>query len=354
MEFTFSRRPWSEEPPDPETKRRRIDELALGLHPRGRYEAVFNVTDCRLQSPITNRIVQELRSAAIRLGLPAYDSHADDGLLRHLVTRTAAHWPDLLAVLVVREWDDRLMELASGLRRKVPQITGFVALINRERATVARGSESRTLWGRPYIRETIGGWTWRIGPSTFFQTSAAGAEILLAKALEWSQPGAGQTGIDLFCGAGTFTLPLARRMNRVIGIEAVSEAVFEGRAAAERAGLGNVVFIQAAVEDALRAGAAGDRAAAREELLKQLRLERPPDLVLLDPPRAGLHPKSLPGLALLAPRRIVYISCNPSTQARDAGALVEAGYRPLKFQVCDLFPQTPHMESILLLERPAS
>ncbi|MBU1702752.1 MAG: 23S rRNA (uracil(1939)-C(5))-methyltransferase RlmD [Candidatus Eisenbacteria bacterium] len=351
MEFTFSRRPWTEVPPDPLAAPSDEERLALGLHPRGRFDAVFDVTDCRLQSPLTNRILTCLREESIRLGLPVYDSRRDNGLLRHVITRISTHWPDLLVVLVTRDWDDRIRLLSATLRRRVPQVTGVVLLINREKATVARGDETHHIWGRPYIRETIGGWTWRIGPSTFFQTSAAGAEKLLCKALEWADPKSDETAIDLYCGAGTFTLPLARRMKQVVGIESVSEAVFEGRANADRLGMKNVIFHDALVENILRPKHGNNREAAQAEILERLKLKQSPDLILLDPPRAGLHPKALPSLALLAPKRIVYISCNPSTQARDAKALIEAGYTANRFQVCDLFPQTPHMETILLMER---
>jgi 23S rRNA (uracil1939-C5)-methyltransferase len=338
MEFTFGRP--ADAPPG------ELHRVALGLHPPGRFDRVFDVTDCRLQSPLTNRILAVLRELAKRLGLPRYDSRRDSGLLRHVVVRSARYWPDLLVVLVVREWEERLRDVARELRAQVPQVTGVTLLVNRRRATVAQGEEEIPLVGRPFLLETLGGWTWRIGASTFFQTSPEGAERLIQRVLAWGQPTPEQTVVDLYCGVGTFTLPLARRAARVVGIESAPESVAEAREAARRHGVGNVAIVEAAVEDVLRPGA-GPGETPRE----RLGLDRAPDLVVLDPPRAGLHPKALRGLVALAPRRILYVSCNPSTQARDAGRLQEAGYRALRYQVLDLFPQTPHMEAILLMER---
>lgn len=349
MEFTFSRRPWREEPPSllEHTPLR----PALGLHPPGRFDLVFDVTDCRLQSELTNRILSSIRSEAERLALPSYESRADEGLLRHVIVRTSRHWPDVLVVLVTREWDRGLDKLANTLRREVPQVTGCVLLINRKRATVARGEEERILWGRPFVRESLEGWTWSVGPSSFFQTSAEGAEILIEKVLEWSEPKHGETALDLYCGVGTFTLPLARRMQRVVGIESEGDAVRDALPMAKGRGIANVDIAEALVEDILRLPHRSPDASAQAFLLHRLMLESPPDLVLLDPPRAGLHPKALPGLIAISPRRILYVSCNPATQARDAAALVSEGYRPVRFQVLDLFPQTPHMETMLLLCR---
>lgn len=349
MEFTFSRRPWSEKPPAASAISSRGP--ALGLHPPGRFDLVFDVTDCKLQSPLTNRILSCIRLETQRLSLPCYESRRDEGLLRHVILRTSRHWPDLLVALVTREWDRRIEELAATLRREVPQVTGCVLLINRQRATVARGDEERLLWGRPFIRESLGGWTWNISASSFFQTSTEGAEILLNKVLEWSQPETTETCVDLYCGVGTFTLPLGRRMRRVVGIESVGDAVRTASEMSERHGLGNVSIMEALVENVLRLPHEARGEGGQRALLDRLELESSPDLLLLDPPRAGLHPKALPGVMALSPGRILYVSCNPATQARDAGALVSEGYRPVRFQVLNLFPQTPHMESLLLLKR---
>ncbi len=347
MEFTFGARPWISRaqldagaafPPGP----------ALGLHPRGLFQAVFNVEDCRLQSPHSNRIAQAARAAARRLGLAAYDSHADRGLLRHLVIRQAATTCDLLVVIVARAEDPRLRDLADEIAAACPAVTGVVASINRRRATVAQGDYDVPLRGEPIWRERVAGIDFRIGPSSFFQSQTPGAQALVEEVLAAGGFTSDQRVLDLYCGIGAFSLPIARRVRAVLGVELLAAAVAEARANACANGITHASFIAAPVEARERqaweaAGAPGTASAPEGSGW---------DLVLLDPPRAGLHPRALEKVMRLAPPRIVYVSCNPSTLARDAGLLVaEGGYAARRLRVFDLFPQTPHLESVLVLDR---
>ncbi|MBD3235989.1 MAG: 23S rRNA (uracil(1939)-C(5))-methyltransferase RlmD [Candidatus Eisenbacteria bacterium] len=335
MEFTFGRRPWvSREtleaggplPPGP----------ALGLHPRGRFQGVFDVSDCRLQSRLSNRIVITVRELARAGGLAVYDSRDDAGLLRHLVVRQAATSPDCVVVIVARHEAPELAALAAELCARVPEITGVVAAINTRRATVAQGDYEIPLRGEAQWRETVAGLCYRIGASSFFQTQTRGAETLIAEVLAHGDLRPDQRVLDLYCGVGAFSLPLAQRVEELWGVELLEGAVEEARANAAANAMRNVRFRAEAVE------AKQTPAWARERW----------DLVLLDPPRSGLHPRALQRLIDLRPPRIVYVSCNPSTLARDAGALVaDAGYHARRLRVYDLFPQTPHLESMLFLDR---
>ncbi len=342
MEFTFGARPWLS-PEELAAGRPFAPGPALGLHPRGQFRGVFDVEDCRLQSPLSNRIVSATRAAARRLELSAYDSHSDQGVLRHLVVRQALTTPDLLIVVVARSADPRLRELAASIAAACPEITGVVASINLRRATVAQGDYDLPLLGEPFWRERVAGMEFRIGASSFFQTQTLGAEALVAEVLAVGGFGASQRVLDLYCGIGAFSLPLARRAQAVLGVEVEQGAVAEARANAAANGVTNATFVAAPVE-------------TRE----QQEWEAPPggpaggpwDAVVVDPPRAGLHPRALEKVQRLAPRRIVYVSCNPATLARDAGALVASGdYVARRLRVFDLFPQTPHLESVLLLDR---
>jgi 23S rRNA (uracil1939-C5)-methyltransferase len=335
MEFSFARRPWV-----PAEELREGGPLptgiALGLHLRGRYDAIFDIQDCRLQSPLTNRIVGELREIARRRGLPAYDSRSDEGLLRHLVVRRSLRHPDLLLVLVVRREDPAVPEIARELRAAVPEVSGIVASVNLRRATVARGDYDLPLLGEPFWRETLAGIDFRLGASSFFQTQTRGAEALAEEVREQTACGPGTRLLDLYCGAGTLSLPLARDGARVLGVEVLPAAVEEARATAAANGIQGAEFRCAAIE------------AKEAEPWETDRW----DVVLVDPPRSGLHPRALEKLRGLRAPRIVYVSCNPSTLARDAGVLVnEDGYRARNLRVFDLFPQTPHLESVLTLTR---
>jgi 23S rRNA (uracil1939-C5)-methyltransferase len=348
MEFTFGKRPWLSK-----------EELtagqpfgpgpALGLHPRGVFQGVFDVTACQLQSPLSNEIVKHAREIARRRALSVYDSRTDSGLLRHLVIRQAATRPDLLVILVVRSEDPVLAEIARELMERVPKITGIVACINLRRATVASGDYLLPLRGRDTWCEEILGLTFRIGAGSFFQTQTPGAAALIEEVLAVGSFTREDRVLDLYCGIGAFSLPIARVSGHVLGIELLAGAVTEARQNAETNGIGNAVFaagaIEARGEQAWQSGATGT-------------LPLPPagcppwNAVLLDPPRSGLHPRALEKLRAMAPPRIIYVSCNPATLARDAGILVtEDGYHPRRLRTFDLFPQTPHLESVLVLDR---
>ena len=335
MEFTFAARPWV-----PAEQLRAGGPLprqvALGLHLRGRYDAIFDVTDCQLQAPMTNQVIAALRAIAHRRGLPAYDSRRDTGLLRHLVVRHAYHHPDRLLVLVVRQEDPILPTLARELQAAVPEVTGIVASVNLRRATVARGDYDLPLLGEPHWRETIAGIEFRIGASSFFQTQTQGAEALAAEVRAAADAAPGARLLDLYCGAGTLSLPLARDGVRVLGVEILPAAVEEAHATARANGITGAEYRCAAIET---------------KTAEAWETERW-DVVLVDPPRSGLHPRALEKLRALRAPRIVYVSCNPSTLARDAGVLVnEDGYRARRLRVFDLFPQTPHLECVLTLAR---
>jgi 23S rRNA (uracil1939-C5)-methyltransferase len=348
MEFTFGKRPWlsrealtAGEPFGPGP--------ALGLHPRGVYQGVFDVTACQLQSPLSNQIVGYAREIALRRALPVYDSRTDRGLLRHLVIRQAATRADLLVILVVRNEDPVLAEVARELMERVPEITGVVACINLRRATVASGDYLLPLGGRDTWCEEILGLSFRIGAASFFQTQTRGAVALIEEVLAVGSFSREDRILDLYCGIGAFSLPIARVAGQVCGIELLAEAVAEARQNAAANGIDNAAFEAAAVE------APGEQPweSGRAEGLPGPRPHRAPwDTVLLDPPRSGLHPRALDKLRRMAPPRIIYVSCNPATLARDAGTLVaEDGYHPRRLRIFDLFPQTPHLEAVMVLER---
>jgi 23S rRNA (uracil1939-C5)-methyltransferase len=361
MEFTFGARPW--------LSREELDAgrpfepgPALGLHPRGQFQGVFNIEECRLQSPESNRIVCAAREAARELELSAYDSHTDQGVLRHLVVRQAATTRDLLVVVVARSADPRLRKLADRIAAACPEVTGIVASINLRRQAVAQGDHDIPLLGEPGWRERVAGVDFRIGASSFFQTQTLGGEALVEEVLAVGGFSPERRVLDLYCGIGAFSLPIARRAGMVLGVEVLPAAVAEARASAAANGIENAAFVAAPVEAREPQGwesAAGARAgdAARSGADQVPPPPRglgghPWDVVVVDPPRAGLHPRALARVLRLAPPRIVYVSCNPATLARDAGALIAQGaYVARRLRVFDLFPQTPHLESVLVLDR---
>ena len=355
MEFTFQPRPWEETPPEVPGP-----GPALGLHVPGRFDAVFDLEECVLPSPRAVEVLKEVRAFAREHSLPAYRSRWDEGLLRHLVVREGHHTGELLVALVVREPEHILLELGPRLGERIPDLTGVVLIVNRTKASIAKGEQEQVLWGRPYFREKLAGIEFELGAQSFFQTNTAGAELLidvlresLDEALGSSPTQApGPAGrrhghlLDLYCGAGTLGLCLADRFDQVTGVEQVAEAVTSAQRTAERNGIEHVSFHVDDVERWVREGGPDQDPASPSR-----GIPGPFDVLVVDPPRAGLHPKALETLPWLGAGVIAYVSCNPATLARDAAGLVAAGYRPVGLRIVDLFPQTGHIESILTFRR---
>jgi 23S rRNA (uracil1939-C5)-methyltransferase len=275
----------------------------------------------------TRRFVRERRWTG-------YSTRDDSGLLRHLVVREGQNTGDLLVALVTRESEPGLDDLGPYLAERIPGLTGVVLLVNRTRATIARGALERVLWGRPHFEERLNGLTFELHALSFFQTNTRGAEALVHALDAMIDPAEPGRLLDLYCGAGTLGLALARRFREVLGVEQVPEAVADAVRNAQRNGIAHARFEAADVEEWMRSARPGSC-----------------DVVVVDPPRAGLHPRALAALPRLGARSVLYVSCNPSTLARDAASLVAAGYRATGLRVLDLFPQTAHVESILRLER---
>lgn len=328
MEFSFSPRAWdpSGVPESP------AEELAVGLHARGRFDAILDIHDCVLVDDEVNALLATVRAAAQALGISAYHNRRGEGILRHLVLRSSRMTGEWLLALVVRDFDPRLPALAESCRLAHPRIAGFLIWLHTGLATIARAEEEVLLFGKRTIVERLVDLEFELSAASFFQTNSSGAEGLVRE-IRAMAPQAGRV-LDLYCGVGTLGLALAARAGSVVGVESVEAAVLDARRNADRNSIENTRFEAVPAEDWL-AGARGFQ----------------PDLVVVDPPRAGLHPRSLAGLISLSPETILYVSCNPATLARDLSGLAAAGYDAEAMRILDLFPHTPHVETIVRLRR---
>ena len=329
--------------------------LALGLHVRGYFDRSFDLMRCHIATPISSEIVAFVRDAARREGLTAYDTRRHEGLLRYLAIREGVRTGEVMVNFVATEPHPFFERAAAQLVRAFPRVRSVLLNLTRRRAQVATGEVERVLAGSPTILETLGGLTFEISSGSFFQTNTEQADRLLEVAIE----GLGLTGtervLDVYSGTGTFTLPIARQAGEAIGIESSEIAVKDAERNAERNGVRNVRFWTGEAMEILRdrfglgtpPGGARGSAASRPE---------PPsiDAVLVDPPRAGLHPGVVSRLIHLGAPRLVYVSCNPSTLGRDLALLCERRYRPLWVRAVDMFPHTPHIECVAVLERTPS
>jgi 23S rRNA (uracil1939-C5)-methyltransferase len=313
----------------------REGELQLGLHVRGRYNHVFNVSHCHLQSEVSNRIVISVRSQAAALGLSPYDLRQHTGLLRFLVIRQSGQTGQVLVNLVVSKYpDDGTDALVRAVLADVPEISTWVVSLHQGRAQVAVGEAEYVVHGAGTISDGCNGVDYEISPRSFYQTNSAQAARLYAAVVDLAGDLPEVDVLDLYSGAGGISLQLAAHSRSVYGIESVGEAVEDARRNAAANGVGNCVF---AVGEA-------------EKLVPEL-VQRRFGLVVVDPPRAGLHKKVLRSLLELDPERIVYVSCNPWTLADDLAVLAHSRYRVDCVRPVDMFPQTPHCEVIVRLLR---
>jgi 23S rRNA (uracil1939-C5)-methyltransferase len=308
----------------------------LGFHKAGRWDDVLDVDRCWLTTDLGNAIRNAVREWARAEGLPAYDQETQEGFLRHLVVREGRNTGQALAVLVTAPGElpgeARLVETL----RRFPEVRSLHWAVN-ERPAEVTNLPTRLLWGEPWIEEELLGLRFRVRPNAFLQTNTAMCQVLYRLAGEYAGLTGEETVYDLYCGIGTIGLTLAGGALTVWGVEASEESVACALENAELNGVANAAFF------------AGDVADSVEELRDRA---GPPDVVVVDPPRAGLTPKALRRIGALAAPRLVYVSCNPTTLAGNAKELVGAwGYRLERARPVDMFPHTPHVESVALFIR---
>jgi len=333
MDFTFSARRFvaAHEPEGSERA------FALGLHPAGLFSKVFDLEECPIQDERCTAIVHTARRLARAAGLEPWHIQRHEGLLRHLVLRASRATGEILAVLTTsEEAPERVRPYAAGLVAAHPEIATLVQSVQVRSGQTAVGERELVLHGSGVIRERLAGLELELSARSFFQTNTAQAERLVEMVREEAELAAGDVLYDLYCGTGALGLALARDCREVRGYELVEEAVRDARRNAVRNGIENARFRAGDVLEMLRSGG-----------------EPAPTVVVVDPPRAGLHPKVLPLVAALPLRRMVYVSCNPAAAGADVAALAAAGLRLVRVRPIDLFPHTPHVETVLTLERTA-
>jgi 23S rRNA (uracil1939-C5)-methyltransferase len=311
--------------------------VAIGLHQADRYDVVLDIERCLLQSDTMNALLDELRAQARVRKLAVYDQDSGAGLLRFATVREGRRTGEAMVNIVAAAPDvEALGPVAERLRARVPSVASVVVNVNAKKASVAVGTEEHLLLGREYIRESLGGLTFQVSANSFFQTNTVQAERLFAVVEAACGLEGGETVLDLYSGTGAISLLLARRCRWVYGIEVSAAAVDDAVRNARANGIENCTFLPGEV---------------RHVLPSLMRDGVRAEVVVADPPRAGFHPKALHALATLGPERLVYVSCNPSTLARDLGDLVRQGYRLEWVEPVDMFPQTPHIEAVARLRR---
>jgi 23S rRNA (uracil1939-C5)-methyltransferase len=307
------------------------DRRALGLHVPGRFDRVIDILECHLQPEPSNLIRNTARDLAKELGMSFYDPVNHTGMLRNLMIRTTTAGEVMVVVIFGDVRPEQRDAYLDELGARLSDVDSFSYIENRSKNDSLAGHEAVPVRGRAYITESLDGLEFRIYPTSFFQTNPEQTRTLYDIVRDWAELDAGDLVYDLYCGAGSISLYLARDCRLVVGVESVEQAVRSARENAELNGMHNAEFIVGSVESVLC-----------DSFFEQ---RGKPSLVVLDPPRAGLHPDVVDQLISARPDRIIYVSCNPSTQARDLGLLAEH-YRVKRLQPVDMFPQTYHIESV--------
>lgn len=306
--------------------------IALGLYAVSSHDLV-PISSCQIHCPVGDEVYGEVASIIKSSGILAYDPVSGKGELRHLLIKTAIHLNQVLVVLVTsKQVTSKLAGIAKAIMERCPLVKGVVHNINRQKDNVILGRDYHVLEGAGYIDEQLGDLTFKISPASFFQVNPDQAVKLYAQALAFADLNGQETVLDAYCGVGTLSLFFARHVKAVIGVECVAEAIADANLNARNNGIENVSFVC-------------DSSEALIETLDAI------DVAIVNPPRKGCSASFLSSLAKLAPQKVIYISCDPATLARDLAFLRSHGYRIENVVPFDMFPQTAHVETVVKLIR---
>lgn len=299
--------------------------------------SVVDTDACMISKEANNAIMKTVRTWMQHYNISAYDEKTGKGLVRHIMGRVGVHSGEVMAVIITSGYDiPHRGVLIEWLKLYVPGLVSVVQNINKKQTNVVMGSKTRVLYGAESIKDSLGSLSFHISAQAFFQVNSEQAEKLYNKALEFAALSGKETVVDVYCGTGTISLYLARHAKQVYGIEIVAPAIENAKKNAEENKCANAEFI------------CGDAAV---ELPKLLAGGVRPDVVVVDPPRAGCEQKVLAAIAEVQPERVVYVSCNPASLARDLAFMEQHGYKAILAQPVDMFPMTSHVETVVLLNR---
>ncbi len=335
LEYSFSNKRWlTKDEIDSNDKIERGN--AVGFHPPGAFDKVVDVKKCHLQDNLTNEMRNYIREYAIDNKLSFFDARENHGFLRNMIFRNNRKGEWMVTIVFGEENEEQRIALLDTLIEQFPLITSLHYVINLKANDSLFDQDIICFKGRDHLVESLGEVQFRIGPKSFFQTNTHQAEMLYKTALQFADLKGNEIVYDLYTGIGSIALYIANDCDHVVGIEEVSEAIADANKNKAFNGIDNATFYAGDVKDIL-----DDEFSRRHGQ---------PDLVITDPPRAGMHAKVVETLLQLQAPKIVYVSCNPSTQARDLSLLSEK-YDVIKVQAVDMFPHTHHIESVALLVR---
>ncbi|WP_312200809.1 23S rRNA (uracil(1939)-C(5))-methyltransferase RlmD [Anaerospora hongkongensis] len=311
-------------------------KVAVGCYSQGTH-AIINTKNCCIQHAVNNTIADQVRRIVTEFNIPTYDERTGEGVIRHVMGRVGTATGEVMVALVTAVGKLPSQEkVIAALRQAIPGLASIVQNVNPKRGNIIMGETTRTIWGKDTITDKLGDLTFHISARSFFQVNTEQTVLLYGKAVEYAGLTGQETVIDAYCGTGTITLFLAGQAAKVYGIEIVKPAIADAWQNAQTNTIENVEFI------------AGDAVEVMPELYRNGIW---PEVIVVDPPRAGCEPKVLETFVKMKPERIVYVSCNPASLARDLAILAEQGYQTVEIQPVDMFPHTHHVECVAKLMR---
>lgn len=338
MEFSFGDRRWLTKL-ELENERKIYKDFALGLHIPRIYDKVLDIDECFLQSGTSNRILNFTRKYFKNKNTSVYSTKTHMGYLRNLVIKQSQKTNDLMVNLVTSEENDELIkDYCNTLLNATQEVTTVVNNINKKKAAVAIGDYEKVAYGSGFIFDEIRNYKFRISANSFFQTNTLQAEKLYQTALDFAELTGNEIVYDLYSGAGTIAIFISEKSKHVFAFESAESAIEDAKVNMKLNNVSNVQFFNA------------DLYKSFLPIVKPNKIPNP-DVIIIDPPRSGMHENTVNDVVKLSPQKIVYVSCNPTTQVRDIKLMNDAGYKLIKIKPVDMFPHTYHIENVALLSK---
>jgi len=316
------------------------NNILIGFYAKKSHR-IINMEKCLIQDTINNQAISIVRGALQSLNIPVYNPSTQEGVIRHVLTRSSFYNGEVMIALITINNNaiPHQDELVDTLKKRIKGLTGIIQNVNPSPGNVVLGHQNILLWGNPYITEKIGDYFFKVSPSSFFQVNPPQTEVLYELVDHFSELNGDETVFDLYCGIGTISIYLSKKAGKVIGVESVQSAIDDACLNAEENRVSNVSFYSAKAEKVL------------PDMAKKY---GSPNVVVVDPPRKGCHHELLSSISELQPAKIIYVSCNPATLARDLNYLSQSGFSVQKIQPVDMFPHTSHIESVVQIVNNAT
>lgn len=329
MEYTFSDNPWF-------IDNESYNNIIVGLHVPKRFDKILNINQCHINYEIFNHIIDIARQVSNSKKMIAYDVVKHTGFLRYLVLRVGIQTEEIMVNIVTSEFQQEAMNVFSKkIIRAIPNVRSIINTINANKNNTAKG-DTKIIYGTPHINEKIGDYTFKISPNSFFQTNSYQVKTLYDYIVKTANFKKNDIIYDLYCGTGTIGIYISSFVKTIYGIEIINEAIEDAEYNAKMNHVSNCHFYSSDIK--------------RFFSQKKIDIEKP-DIVIIDPPRPGLHADVIQDIINLSPSKIIYVSCNPSTQARDVKKFQNNSYNLSDIQPIDMFPHTPHIECIVTLKK---